>query len=143
VIAAADDFRQRTLPHAPRALDRLIYLASMRDYNTGLYHHEGLAARYSREAACEAVADCHREAFRELLSSRLEDLVEELETYMITSRTDPADFIRAWRSLEPYRVAVPVGTDSLSVEFLFSNLKVALAILEHQHAPHSRPTPAA
>jgi hypothetical protein len=62
VVAAADDFRRRTLSHAPRALDRLIYLASMRDYNTGLYHHEGLAARYSQEAACEAVSDCHREA---------------------------------------------------------------------------------
>jgi hypothetical protein len=143
VLAAADDFRRRTLSHAPRALDRLIYLASMRDYNTGLYHHEGLAARYSQEAACEAVADCHREAFRELLSSPLEDLVEELETYMISSQTEPADFIRAWRSLEPYRVAVPAGTDSLSVEFLFSNLKVALAILEHQHAPHPKPIPAA
>jgi hypothetical protein len=143
VLAAADDFRRRTLSHAPRALDRLIYLASMRDYNTGLYHHEGLAARYSQEAACEAVADCHREAFRELLSSPLEDLVEELETYMISSQTEPADFIRAWRSLEPYRVAVPAGTDSLSVEFLFSNLKVALAILEQQHAPHPKPIPAA
>jgi hypothetical protein len=143
VVAAADDFRRRTLSQAPRALDRLIYFASMRDYNTGLYHHEGLAARYSQEAACEAVSDCHREAFCELLSSPLEDLVEELETYMISSRADPADFIRAWRSLQPYRVAVPAGTDSLSVEFLFSNLKIALAILEQQHARHPIRIPAA
>lgn len=143
VIAASEDFRRRTLFHAPRALDRLIYLASMRDYNTGLYHHEGLAARYSVEAACEALADCHREAFRELLASTLEDLVEELETYMISSRTEPADFVRTWQGLEPYRVAVPVGIDSLSVEFLFSNLKIALAILEHQHGRSPLPIPAA
>ena len=143
VIAAGEDLRRRTLFHAPRALDRLIYLASMRDYNTGLYHHEGLASRYSAEATCEALADSHREAFRELLASPLENLVEELETYMISSRTEPADFIRTWRGLEPYRVAVPVGVDSLSVELLFSNLKIALAILEHQHARGRVPIPVA
>ena len=30
---------------------RLIYLASMRDYNTGKYHHDGLAARFSPAVA--------------------------------------------------------------------------------------------
>lgn len=134
VIAATEDLRRRTLSHAPNALDRLIYLASMRDYNTGLYLHEGLAARFSPEVACEALADCHREAFRELLISPLKDLVEQLETYMISTRTNPADFISTWKDLAPYRVAIPVGTDSLAVELLFSNLKIALAILERQQA---------
>ena len=143
VLAAADEFRRRTLSHTTGPLDRLIYLASMRDYNTGLYYHQGLAARFSNEAACEALADCHREAFEELLSSPLADLVEQLETYMISTRTDPADFIQAWQGLEPYRVAVPVGTGSLSVEFLFSNLKIALAILEHQQARRPVPVSAA
>jgi hypothetical protein len=143
VLAAADEFRRRTLSHTAGPLDRLIYLASMRDYNTGLYFHEGLAARFSPEAACEALADCHREAFEELLTSPLRDLVEQLETYMISTRTDPADFILAWQGLEPYRVAVPVGSGSLSVEFLFSNLKIALAILEHQQARHPMPVSAA
>ena len=46
----------------------MIYLASMRDYNTGLYVHQGLAARFSAEVACEALADCHQECFRELIS---------------------------------------------------------------------------
>src|SRR5271169_3535794 len=139
VERAAEDLRRRTLSEIPRSLDRLIYLASMRDYNTGLYYHQGLATRFSPEAACEALADCHREAFEELLSSPLGDLVEQLETYMISTRTEPAEFIQAWQGMEPYRVAVPVGTASLAVEFLFSNLKVALAILEHQQARRLAP----
>ena len=143
VLAAAEDLRWRTLSHAPGSLNRLIYLASMRDYNTGLYVHEGLAARFSSDVACEALADCHREAFRELLSMSLEDLVAQLESYMALTETEPAEFIYAWKELAPYRVAVPLGTDSLLVEFLFSNLKIALAILEHQHSPHPAPVSAA
>jgi len=139
VIAAREDLRRRTLPYAPRSLDRLIYLASMRDYNTGLYQHDGLAARFSPEVACEALADCHREAFRELLLAPLKDLVEQLETYMILTGTKPTDFITTWKDLAPYRVAVPVGTDSLAVELLFSNLKIALAILERQQAERRGP----
>ena len=130
VQAASRDLRLRTLSQIPQPLDRLVYLASMRDYNTGIYHHDGLASRFSEEVACEALADCHREAFRELLTSLLEDIVNQLRAYMEASRTDPVEFIAAWRDLKPYQVAVPAGTDRLAAEFLFSNLRIALAILE-------------
>ena len=70
------------------ALDRLIYLASMRDYNTGLYVHQGLAARFSAEVACEALADCHQECFRELISLELKDLTEQLNVYMRSTGTE-------------------------------------------------------
>src|SRR5579863_6515216 len=130
VLAAADDLRRRTLAAMTHPLERMIYLASTRDYNSGLYYHQGLALRFSEEAACEALADCHREAFEELVDASLEELVHELEAYLESTRVAPSDFIVAWKGLEPYRVAVPVGIDSLSSELVFSNLKVALAILE-------------
>jgi hypothetical protein len=141
VLAAADDLRRRTLVEMTQPLERLIYLASMRDYNTGLYYHQGLAARFSEEAACEALAGCHREAFEELVDASLEELVHELEAYLQNTRVAPSDFIAAWKGLEPYRVAVPVGIDSLSSELVFSNLKVALAILESRLT--ARPEPGA
>ncbi len=143
VLAASEDLRRRTLSQTSGALDRMIYLASMRDYNTGLYVHQGLAARFSAEVACEALADCHRESFRELISLELKDLTEQLNLYMQSTGTAEDDFLRTWRELEPYRVAVPVGTDSLVAQFLFSNLKIALAILEHQSARFPEPIPVA
>jgi hypothetical protein len=130
VQQAADDLRRRSLSEFPRPLDRLIYLASMRDYNTGLYYHDGLASRFSQEVACEAMADCHREAFRQLVGCSLEDLVAQMEGYMASTHTSPADFLTAWKGLEPYRVAVPVESDPLSAQFLFSSFKIALVILE-------------
>jgi hypothetical protein len=139
VLAAADDLRRRTLVDMTQPLERLIYLASTRDYNTGLYYHDGLALRFSEAAACEALAGCHREAFEELVNASLEELVHELEVYLHSTRVAPNDFIVAWKGLEPYRVAVPVGIDSLSSELVFSNLKVALAILEARLIARTRP----
>jgi hypothetical protein len=130
VQRAIEDLRSRTLAQMPRALDRLIYLASTRDYNTGLYYHDGLASRFGEGVACEALAECHSEAMQELVSSSLEGLVWQMEAYMGTAHTLPADFVGMWRGLEPYRVAVPVGTDALAAGFLFSNFRVALAILD-------------
>jgi hypothetical protein len=134
VQQAADDIRRRTLARIQRPLDRLIYLASTRDYNTGIYHHEGLAARYGPSVACEALADCHREVFQELLACSVKDLVAQIGAYMCSAGIAANEFLISWRKLEPYRVAVPVETEPLSGEFLFCNLKTALAILEARHS---------
>ena len=134
---AAQDVRRRTLARIERPLDRLIYLASTRDYNTGVYYHDGLVDRFSADIACQALAECHRQAFRELLGSPLEALVSQLEGYMTRTHTGAAEFIGLWKCLEPYRVVVPVGEDKLSTELLFSNLRVALAILEQSLTSHS------
>jgi hypothetical protein len=142
VQQAAADLRNRTLSEIPRSLDRMIYLASMRDYNTGVYYHDGLASRFTQEAACEALADCHREAFRSLVGASMEELVCQMQAYMESTRTSPADFLTAWKKLEPYRVAVPVETDPLSAQFLFSSFKIALAILEARLL-HRPPLPTA
>jgi len=141
VQAAADDMRRRTLSQIRRPLDRLIYLASLRDYNTGVYYHDGLASRFSEDAVCEALSECHREVFRQLFLSSLEDLVAQLEGYADSTNAAPADFIAAWQGLEPYRVSVPAETDSVSAGFFFSNLKVALAILQSRLHVRRAPRP--
>jgi hypothetical protein len=139
VQKAARDVRLRTLAKIPTVLDRFIYLASTRDYNTGLYHHEGLASRYSPEVTCEALADCHREAYRELLLCPLESLVSQMEVYVDSLRIPPHEFLSTWKRLEPYRVAVPLEPDAFSDQFLFSNFRVALAIVEDRLASRWRP----
>jgi hypothetical protein len=137
VQEAADDIRSRTLARIQRPIDRLIYLASTRDYNTGIYHHDGLAARYGSAAACEALADCHREVFQELVACSVKELVAQMEGYIRSAGIGSGEFLTSWRKLEPYRVAIPLETEPLSGEFLFCNLKTALAILEsrQRHVP--------
>ena len=47
VQEAYEDLLQRSLSRIPCDLGRLLYLASTRDYNTGNYHHDGLADRFA------------------------------------------------------------------------------------------------
>jgi hypothetical protein len=143
VLRAADDVRSRTLAGVRDPIERLIYLGSMRDYNTGIYHHAGLALRFSDDVACEALAACHREAYRQLLESSLNSVVEQLDRYAKNSGTAPEEFIANWRGLEPYRVAVPADTDPLSTDFLCSNLSIALSILESRLPVRSTQAPGA
>jgi hypothetical protein len=135
VQQAAGDFRNRTLSGLRGPLDRLIYLASTRDYNTGLYHHDGLASRYTPAVACEALADCHREVFQELVGCSVKELVVQMEGYMRSTGIEAAHFLMSWKRLEPYRIAVPVEIEPLVVEFLVCNLRTALAILEARLNP--------
>ncbi len=67
VEAARRDLADRTLATIRGDLARLIYLASMRDYNTGEYHHEGLAYMFTESVAGKAIAACHRDVFRRLI----------------------------------------------------------------------------
>jgi len=136
------DLGHRTLAHMRRSLDRMIYLSSMRDCNTGMYYHEGLAGRFSHEVACEALARCHFEAFLELSSTSLADLVSQMEGYAASTHSSALEFIAVWKRLEPYRVAIPVDMDPLLREVMFSNFKLALAIWETRLRNRSAEEPA-
>jgi hypothetical protein len=131
---AVDDLHRRTLSKLARPLDRLVYLASTRDYNTGVYYHDGLSLNYGEDVTCQALAECHRETFRELIGTSLRDLVTQMEDYMASVQLSADKFITAWKKLEPYRVTVPMESDPLATEFLFANLRSALAIVEMRQA---------
>jgi hypothetical protein len=129
VEAAVADLRKRTLGRLPGDMARLLYLASTRDYNSGDYFHDGLAARFTQQVACSALKACHSEVFKRLAFLSLESLAEELECYLRSSGLYPEDFLAAWSKIEPYRVAVPLDCDPLSARLFCSNVRIALAVL--------------
>ena len=143
VQSAYDDLQRRTLSGIPCDFARLIYLASTRDYNSGLYHHEGLAARYGVDEARQALQNTHREIFCRLVSLPLEGMVSELETYVRMSHEAPVGFIHTWEELEPYRVAVPMEVDSTMVQLFLSNIRLALEILRFRQEQDPACQPAA
>ncbi|MBV8514016.1 MAG: hypothetical protein JO260_01830 [Acidobacteria bacterium] len=128
VQAAYEDFLQRSLSKLSCDLARLIYLASTRDYNTGSYHHDGLASRFSPEIAAKALEMAHREAFLQLSARSLEELVQQLKAYFESSHDEAGEILRMWQKLEPYRIAIPVEVNPAVARLFLSNVRLALAI---------------
>ena len=130
VEAARADLETRTLARIEGDVARLIYLSSMRDYNTGEYHHEGLASQFTGIVARKAIASCHREVFKRLVLCSVEELVDELEIYIHSSGFSFNEFFQAWERLQPYTVTVPLECSPLSSRFFALNVRAALAILQ-------------
>jgi hypothetical protein len=131
---AYDDLCQRTLAKISGNLNRMIYLASTRDYNSGRYHHAGLEGAFGYEAVRQALEAAHQEIFGKLTRSSLEELVRELELYVRSSGESPEELLRTWRTLQPYRVAIPLGVDRMAAQLLLSNLKLGLEVLQKRRS---------
>jgi hypothetical protein len=129
VEEAYDDLLRRSLSKIRGDLARLIYLASTRDYNTGKYHHDGLAAHFQADIACQALETAHRQIFYHIAARSLEELVGELELYINSSRQSRDEVLQVWQKLEPYRVALPVDVNAAVAQLFVSNVRLALAIL--------------
>jgi len=130
VEEAIQDLKQRTLAEMPGEIARLVYLSSTRDYNTSQYHHAGMAFQFTEEVAREALETYHKELFHKLLFGSLEHLVYELQLYAGSARVPPAELLEVWKKLEPYRITIPLDCDPLAAELFFSNIRIALSILE-------------
>ena len=126
------DLLQRSLSRVPNDLARLIYLASTRDYNTGNYRHDGLAARFREDLACAALEMAHRQIFLQLAGLSLKELVNQLDLYLQNLPQSRQELLQLWQKLEPYRVALPLNSNVVLGQLLVSNLRLALAILQHR-----------
>src|ERR1700739_237716 len=129
VEEAYEDLLRRSLSQISGDLARLIYLASTRDYNTGQYHHDGLAARFRVDIACNALELAHRQIFYRIAGYPLEELVREVELYVNSSQKSREEILQVWQKLEPYRVALPVNVNAALAQLFVSNIRLALAIL--------------
>ncbi len=118
------------LAELPNDLTRMVYLASLRDCNSGLYLHPALSTRLGTTAADFALRACHERVFRRLLTTRLEDYVQQMREYIRYTRAETGQVLKTWKSLQAYRATVPVGTTRLFSDMFDLNVSAALEILE-------------
>ena len=121
---------ERVLAHLQGELTRIVYLSTLRDYNTGAYYHPDLSEMHGIERADRALAMYHKNLFLRLVKAPVREYVEELRVYM---RVSNVNIIMPWRSLEPYRSTVPSGVPKFLADVYSHNIEEALLIL--QNAP--------
>ncbi len=68
---ALADLWKHTLSNVTTFSGRLIYLAALRDSNSGSYKHYGLIATFGRDEAVRAMRQSHTEAFHSWLQLTL------------------------------------------------------------------------
>jgi hypothetical protein len=136
------DFEERTLAEVKGYFNQLVYLASLRDYNTGRYHHYGLESRYPSEAVDEGLRQCHVRVFEELVSLPLKEQTEDLLRFFESLKEDKARLVNVWNRLKSYQILPPEDCHPLARELFDKNLEIMLRILREVdlwpllHDPH-------
>ncbi len=136
------DLQDRTLRRMPGRFSRLIYLASLRDYNTGRYHHEGLESRHGSDAVDEALRQCHTQVFEELVALPLKAQTDDLISFFGSLKEERARLVEAWQRLRSYQILPPESCRPLARDLFEKDVEIMLQVLrqtefwELLHDPH-------
>src|SRR5437879_13712705 len=79
------------------------------------------------------MAACHAEIFDRLVYYSLEELIEELRSYISSTAESPGDVLESWKHLGSFRVTIPSECDEMAAEIFLYTVKIALAILQARH----------
>lgn len=123
------DLRDTSLKAISGGLNRLQYLADLRDRESGDYSHWGLARVYGAEAASRALADEHRHLLTALLSAPLLSLLDDLDRCSQTAGVDPVMFVERLRARKTASL-LPPNPGAGSELHLNSVLDALSALLE-------------
>lgn len=114
----------------PNDLSRMIYIATLRDNNSGDYYHPELARKLGAQVANRAMFICHKELYDRVVGLSLEKLTDQLEVYANTTRVPKERLFESWRKLRAYRATIPIDALPISVEIFSMKVEVAVAVLE-------------
>jgi hypothetical protein len=123
------DIETHTLQGMPGHFNQLIYLSSLRDYNTGRYHHYGLETRYSPEVVDAGLHHCHIRVFEELMALPLKEQTRDLVNLFGSIREERPRLINTWQHLRSYQVLPPEGCHPLARQLFDTNIEVILKVL--------------
>ncbi len=129
---ALDDLWQGSLAHIVSAYGRLVYLAGLRDADTGRYEHFGLSLDTSNADANRALRRSHEEIFQNWINLRLEDKMSDVQLYISAlDRADTAELIDAWLRLTPYKNLVPASIQGPERHKHVSDFEAILGLLKN------------
>ncbi|HSR07434.1 MAG TPA: hypothetical protein VLM42_09800 [Bryobacteraceae bacterium] len=85
---ALADLWKHTLSQIPSIYGRLVYLASLRDPNSGAYRHHGLSAAFGREQSTYALRKSHEQTFLEWLTMPLAGKNADFRAYLQSASSE-------------------------------------------------------
>jgi hypothetical protein len=131
--SAAGDLWSRTVSQISSVYGRLVYLSSLRDTDTGLYRHQGLALKFGDGEADRAIRGSHEQHFAEWLNSPLARQKEDLELYLSTLSDNRSVVIDTWLRVAPYRGLAPAAARPSERDLFTTDFEHLLAALSREY----------
>lgn len=121
----------RDLSHITTSYGRLVYLAGLRNSDTGKYEHYG-AIGSSRVDANRTLKRIHEAMFKEWVSYPLERKKNDIEIYIGgIHQVDKAELVDAWLRLTPYKNLVPAAIQGPERQKHISDFEAILGLLKN------------
>ena len=121
----------RNLLEIPSAYGQLVYLAALRNPDSGHYEYFG-AEDFVRNGIHRSLKQQHERVFREWIALSLEKKMADVELYIAgINRADQAELIDAWLRLTPYKNLVPAAIQGPERRKHVSDFEAILGLLQN------------
>jgi len=131
--AAIAESWQRTLAAIPTRIGRIVYLSSLRNVNTGIYEHFGLAQRVGSDEVDRILRRSHMSAFQDWLCCGLETQKEQLEEYFSGLDGDRREIISSWLTLQPWNAWPPAESRDVERKLFNTDLTTVMELLRTEY----------
>ena len=127
----SDDSWARELSHVRTSYGRLVYLAGLRNADTGRYEHYGVESG-SLGDVHRVLKQIHERIFKEWVGYPLERKKADIEFYIAgIDQVDRAELIDAWLRLTPYKNLVPASIQGPERKKHISDFEAILGLLKN------------
>ena len=123
----------RDLSQIATSYGRLVYLAGLRNADTGRYEHYGsTTGSMSNLVASRTLKRIHETIFKEWISYPLERKKADIELYIASiDQVERAELIDAWLRLTPYKNLVPASIRGPERQRHISDFEAILGLLKN------------
>lgn len=120
------------LSHIRTSYGRLVYMASLRNSDTGRYEHFGCNSASAAIEISRALKREHEAIFADWMSFPLEKKKADIELYICgIEQVDKAELIDAWLRLTPYKNLVPAAIQGPERQKHVSDFEAILGLLKN------------
>ena len=136
LLSALEDLQETTLRAFAGCLNKLEYLAGLRDKGGG-YEHWGLARVYGDLAAKKALARAHRSLLSKVLAMPIRKLAEDVNQSSEVAGVPPSAYVERLAAASPN--LLPHGPGAGSARHLSSVLHALSSLLKNPKADANPP----
>ena len=130
---AAADLWARTLDQIPSLYGRMVYLASLRNANSGTYEHHGLAARFNEAEANDVLRGSHEQVFQQWLAAGLREQKADLDRYLSSLDDNKRLVTETWLRIMPFRNLLPDSARGVEADLYASDFRILLELLKSEY----------